>query len=63
MPATCSTAPVTRATTGRLRRTLTAPTPTASASAAPAASIRPTTAIGTTASPFAASRDSAEEQG
>ena len=63
IPTTCSLAPATRAVTGRLFQTLTAPTPTISTSVAPATSFRPTTTVGTTASPFAASRDSAEEQG
>ena len=54
IPAICSRMPATTATTGRLPRTLTAPTPTTSTSTAPAASIRPTTTIGTPDSPFAA---------
>ena len=48
--------PGTKATTGHLPHTLTAATPTTSTSGAPAASIRPTTTIGTTASPVAAHR-------
>ena len=43
-----------KATTGHLLQTLTPATPTTSTSTAPATSIRPTTTIGTTASPFAA---------
>lgn len=54
IPATCSPSPATTASTGLLLRTLTAATPTNSTSTAPPTSIRPTTGIGTTASPFAA---------
>ena len=43
-----------KATTGHLLQTLAPATPTTSTSTAPATSIRPTTAIGITAAPFAA---------